>query len=307
MQITAYKTNQDIPKELLLGYLSFTALDKDIKITKDQLEQKFQDEGLDRFLPELELRDHDVFRRATSGYQNHVLAEGNGEKKKLLVREIQSDSAEVVRMLVREHVKKGDEPQYDVVATITLDRNNGTINHSIRNSATDFNYGGLVQEIKDSYQDLRTNFNKESVSNLITRITNQLRPVSIIPNGRGKFVPGEHNDTLEGLKAIVETLDDSTMELIPLINTEEQRDLVEKGVNKQTQNEMNQMIFEVSQILSGKEEMTKRKYKSLVKRAKDLQENVKYYEDILYRKSVLSKQFKQLNQQLMVLDTKGDE
>ncbi|MCX7610283.1 MAG: hypothetical protein N2043_01690 [Ignavibacterium sp.] len=295
-----FKNNNDIPQELILGYLIFSSIDSDVSIEKENLIQMFKDEGIQSLSPNIDLKAHDIFRRVTSDYQNFVIEESPTQTRKILVREFESNQKKITRIFTVETLEKQKEPTYNVSLYVTLNKETETIEYSIRPNCV-VNLDNIIKDIQQKFNYLMNTIDKKSFTNISTKIINQLRPVQLFKNARTKFIPKEYKNELNALKRIFESLN-SVFEIVPLIDTEEQRNLILNGFSNQTENDLNEMIYEINQILSGNANMTKSKMKTFHEKLSSINENVQYYEKLLMKKDILSQQLKMLKQKLMVLE-----
>lgn len=300
-QMTAVRTNADIDSGELLGFLEFHSIG-DLRIHKNQLGDIFDKNGLDsKFLPR-EIKPHDAYRRATKQAQSTIDIDGDDGKKqkaRLLVREVKTDNNMVIRHLVREIVNSKDEVlDYNTVGKFIFQRKSGTMDTSWSPDFLDeYPYDVLIEDIKNLFTDWTEFHTRETVSNMVRRIINDMNNVSIMPNGKATFIPRNQRHTLENLRGMIDDLEDyhqnggeSVMEVIPVIDTVDQREMVQKRVESQLSGEANQLLADFAELLKADTTSVKT-VQRYAKRVVDLQDRLDEYETLIQRKmGVLSNQ-----------------
>lgn len=291
----AVKTNKDLDPSLLLGHLLFLAMDE-VKIHKDDLGQLFKKHQLSSgFLPD-EIKPHDAYRRATGKAQKPVDVTINGktERARLLVRETKKDDNVVVRNLVRELIdEKNADTNYVTVGRMTFDRKSEQLNISWdSNYLGEFDYKNLLEEIQTLYIEWTEYHTKETVRNILNRVIKSMNPISIMNGGRAQFIPKVNQDILYAVKDLVEELPGASLaEVIPMIDSADQRSLITKNLEKEVLFAVDKLLEEFSEVLQGGtvRKSTAKRYAAQVV---ELQSKTQEYENLLQSKMTV------LNQQL---------
>ena len=287
------KTNQEIPQDMLLGNLLFTNL-IDMRIPVTDLISIFQSNNI----PDTYVRtisEADAFRRASSSIKNRILfIDAGTEKVRIEVDEVKSDYEGIKRII---GVKKVDEVAEDIsyqpVGEIIFNRTSNICTATPLFAPGDIDYPvirDLCDEVEDKYQDWSVYHNKDTVRNIINRIISDTHPVNLMPTGLCKFIPQASTDLLYNLKqALIEMqsyastpiMSRNIMEIIPVIDTEEQRDLIEKNFTAEITDELFNFTQELKDVLQKKQVLSIRTANAYIEKFNILKEKAKEYESLL--------------------------
>jgi hypothetical protein len=311
MTLTAVKQNDQLNPDNLLGYLEFHAL-PDLQIRKDDLATLWKKHGLPHeFLPG-EIRPCDAFRRATTAAQGEVQANWNGGSQynaRLLVREVKSDAGEIVRLLVREIVdSKNEVLDYGTAGKITFMRNSGTVKTECTwGLLSEYGYDGVLRKMSDTYNDFTAFHSRDTVRNLTTRVLRSTNPVSIVSHSSGKFVPKRSKAMLSNLKGLPQDLrkyakeQDCGMEILPIIDTKDQRELVARRASIELTGELDEVMSDFADYLKKNEGLEMDAAQRLIGKAVDIQERALEYEKLVsVRLGVLRSQLERFMCQITV-------
>ena len=287
------KTNQEIPQDMLLGNLLFTNL-IDMRIPVADLISIFQSNNIpDSYVRTIS--EADAFRRASSSIKNRILLlNAATEKVRIEVDEVKSDSEGIKRII---GIKKVDEVAEDIsyqpVGEIIFNRANNLCTATPLFAPGDVDYQtirDLCDEVENKYQDWSVYHNKDTVRNIINRIISDTHPVNLMPTGLCKFIPQASTDLLYNLKqALIEmqsyastpTMSRNIMEIIPVIDTEEQRDLIEKNFTAEITDELFNFTQELKDVLQKKQVLSIRTANAYIEKFNILKEKAKEYESLL--------------------------
>jgi hypothetical protein len=290
------KTNQEIPQEMLLGNLLFTNL-IDMKIPVTDLVNIFTTNNI----PESYVRtisEADAFRRASSSIKNRTLyvtnCNGGSDKVRVEVDEVKCDTDGIKRIIGIKRVDEVNEDiQYEPVGEIIYNRANNACVATPTCPAISINYQAirdLCDEVEDKYKEWPVYHNKDTVRNIVNRIITDTHPVNLMPTGLCKFIPQDSTDLLYNLKhalsemssyRINNTTSENTMEIIPVIDTEEQRSLIEKNFTAEITNELFDFTQELKEVLTKKTSLSVRTANSYIEKFNILKEKAKEYESLL--------------------------
>ena len=293
MSNVLYKSNQEIPQDMLLGNLLFTNL-IDMKIAATDLAAIFQKNNI----PESYVKDisqADAFRRASSSIKNRILLlSAASEKVRVEVDEVKSDYNGIKRII---GIKKVDDVNEDIsyqpVGEIVFNRSNGLCVATPLLAVGDVDYQAIrdiCDEVENKYQDWSVYHNKDTVRNIINRIISDTHPVNLMPTGLCKFVPQGSTDLLYHLKEALSDLSlyrdksssgDNIMEIIPVIDTDEQRNLVEKNFTAEITNELFAFTQELKDVLTKKQSLSTRTASSYIDKFNTLKSKAQEYESLL--------------------------
>jgi hypothetical protein len=228
---------------------------------------------------------------------------------RLLVREVKSDAAEIVRLLVREIVdSKNEVLDYGTAGKITFVRNIGVVKtECTQNLLTEYPYDGVLKQMADTFDEFSNFHNRDTVRNLITRVLRSTNPVSIVPNSSGKFVPKKNKAMLDNVKGLLLDLRryandrDCGMEIIPIIDTKDQRELVAKRASIELTSELDSVMADSSDLLKKNEGLEMDAAQRLIGKAVDIQERALEYEKLVsVRLGVLRQQLERFMCQITV-------
>lgn len=287
------KTNQEIPQDMLLGNLLFTNL-IDMRIPVADLISIFQSNNIpDSYVRAIS--EADAFRRASSSIKNRILLlNAATEKVRVEVDEVKSDYEGIKRII---GVKKVDEVAEDIsyqpVGEIIFNRTNNLCTATPLFAPGDVDYQAirdLCDEVENKYQDWSVYHNKDTVRNIINRIISDTHPVNLMPTGLCKFIPQTSTDLLYNLKqaltemqsyASTPTMSRNIMEIIPVIDTEEQRNLIEKNFTAEITDELFSFTQELKDVLQKKQVLSTRTANAYIEKFNILKAKAKEYESLL--------------------------
>ena len=287
------KTNQEIPQDMLLGNLLFTNL-IDMRIPVADLISIFQSNNIpDSYVRTIS--EADAFRRASSSIKNRILLlNAATEKVRIEVDEVKSDYEGIKRII---GVKKVDEVAEDIsyqpVGEIIFNRTNNLCTATPLFAPGDVDYQSirdLCDEVENKYQDWSIYHNKDTVRNIINRIISDTHPVNLMPTGLCKFIPQTSTDLLYNLKqaltemqsyASTPTMSRNIMEIIPVIDTEEQRNLIEKNFTAEITDELFSFTQELKDVLQKKQVLSTRTANAYIEKFNILKAKAKEYESLL--------------------------
>lgn len=287
------KTNQEIPQDMLLGNLLFTNL-IDMRIPVADLISIFQSNNIpDSYVRTIS--EADAFRRASSSIKNRILLlNAATEKVRIEVDEVKSDYEGIKRII---GVKKVDEVAEDIsyqpVGEIIFNRTNNLCTATPLFAPGDVDYQAirdLCDEVENKYRDWSVYHNKDTVRNIINRIISDTHPVNLMPTGLCKFIPQTSTDLLYNLKqaltemqsyASTPTMSRNIMEIIPVIDTEEQRNLIEKNFTAEITDELFNFTQELKDVLQKKQVLSTRTANAYIEKFNILKAKAKEYESLL--------------------------
>ena len=278
---------------MLLGNLLFTNL-IDMRIPVADLISIFQSNNIpDSYVRTIS--EADAFRRASSSIKNRILLlNAATEKVRVEVDEVKSDYEGIKRII---GVKKVDEVAEDIsyqpVGEIIFNRTNNLCTATPLFAPGDVDYQAirdLCDEVENKYQDWSVYHNKDTIRNIINRIISDTHPVNLMPTGLCKFIPQTSTDLLYNLKqaltemqsyASTPTMSRNIMEIIPVIDTEEQRNLIEKNFTAEITDELFNFTQELKDVLQKKQVLSTRTANAYIEKFNILKAKAKEYESLL--------------------------
>ncbi len=271
-----------------LGHLLWYTV-ADCRITRDELEALFAQAGLPaEYLPN-PINARDAFRRATKAAEVKREQLADGKWRNLLVREVASSPRTVIRHLVSEVVDSSNKRlDYREVVRFTLDETRPDIEVQYL-SYPDEKEKAAVSEALREYSQACVSYDGRNVREVVWRILADCAPVSVRTSGGVYFVPRKFERTVEALKVLVKGLrpyvvskNTSSLWSVPVVNAEEQRQMVEESLDEQVKVESERIIKEMTELLQDKEKkITKGVASEFVERTKRLARLVREYEESL--------------------------
>ena len=285
-------TNKNIPDDMLLGNLLFYTL-KDLKITETDLASIFTSVGIDKkFIRPISAAD--AFRRATSSAKNKQMMFGS-EVRRLEVNEVVSDNERIVRVIgckkVDENGKEiSEKVSYDAVAELIYDRTINAVSYNLKSTlspAAQADLSSICDELNSKFVEWSSYHTNDTIRNIFVRILDSCHPISLMPTGVCKFIPKTKKDDLYQLKEVVEALapyhsgEKSVMEIIPIIDTQDQRDLVDKYFRSELGDEIVQTIKELGTIIQTKSTLPTKTVNSYTEKCRRYVEKANQYSSLL--------------------------
>lgn len=289
-----YHTNQDIPQEMTLGNLLFMNL-TDMKISDIELKRIFGKNNI----PGTYIRDispADAFRRASSSLKKsttYLQLKGVSVKCKIEVDEVRNDPDSIKRIIgIKSLDDINEEVKYDSVAELIFNRDTEIVTYCIVKPSNDPNYGvyqTACNDVVTKYTDWVAFHNKDTIRNIINRIVTDTHPVQLMPTGLCKFISSTYSHLLYDLKEALNEMSAyainsgtaNVVELIPVIDTEEQRDLIEKNFRSEITNELFEFTQELKDVLTKRQTLSVRSATAYIDKFNTLKDKALEYESLL--------------------------
>ena len=296
MSQAIYQTNKDIPQDMILGNLLFTNL-CDMKMMESDLLNIFASNNIPLNYVR-KISGADAYRRATASVKNDniVITEANGNKRKakLEVDEVRCDNDSIKRIIGIKRIDQVNEDiAYDSIIEVVFPRDTGVIGALVSVPTSDINYQtyqDIANTIVDRYNDWSVYHNKDTIKNVINRIIADTHPINLMPTGLCKFTPESSSTLLYNLKNALEEMGrysinpnsrGNIMEIIPVIDTDEQRNLVQENFTAEITDECLALVQDLKDVLTNKKTLTTRAATSYVEKFRLLREKAQDYENLL--------------------------
>lgn len=290
----AVRTNEELDESLLLGHILFMTVDE-LKVHKDDLASLFAKHNLSKnFLPH-EIKAHDAYRRASSKAAQtlEIVFNGAPQKARLMVREVKKDHDKVHRHLIRELIdEKNIATEYATVGKMIFNRSTELMEITWDSAYLgEYAYDTVLHETEDLFMEWTQFHTKDTVRNIVNKVVKSTHPVSIMQGGRAQFIPKLNRDILFNLRNMVRELPGGSLaEIIPMIDTIDQRELITKNLEREVLAEVDNLLGDFSELLknsSVRAGQVKRYASAFV----ELQEKTTKYEGLLQSKmGVLQRQ-----------------
>jgi hypothetical protein len=231
-----------------------------------------------------------------------------------MIRDVRQNSDVITRQMVREIVD-GDNVRlmYLPVATLTLSAADETqITMAILEEPCQQELAAL-ERIKAEFEIEANHYNGRTVRDIVqTILWACCDPVNVRPQGGGVyFIPEEHRDTMQALKAMTTALNGmdgtgfaNSMWSIPVVDAEEQRKMLQASLEDQVKDESNRMITEIRKVISDGRKVTPHLAEQFTLRARRLSDLVRKYEDKLETEALTARSSQEMamGQALALLD-----
>lgn len=293
-------------KASFLGYLVYYTI-AGARVTREDLAGAFEDAGIDPGHLPRPINSRDAFRKATRAVEVRRARVEEGEDGvryvNVLVRDVRTSGAELVRHVVRETVDSENKrlsyvPAYELALA-------GEANGAAENAGESEGVlptvaaRPLVADILDEERDLvaqvarafeieREHYDSRAVRRLVTAILKESAPVNLTESGGVYFVPRDGGATVRSLEALVEALRELTaggrrskFEVHYFVDKEEYREDLEDHLEEQIREEAGSLMDELSGILRGGSRITGRRQAGFIERFRGLKKTVEKYRGIL--------------------------
>lgn len=262
----------------------------DMKVRYEELQQAFNNAGIDeKYLPK-PISPRDAFRRATKVAEAKRIKLDNEQYLNLLVREVKMADDEIVRQLVREVVdSKNIRLEYLPVANMKLLNDKDFISDPIiANNYLNNEESLALLKVENEFEHTKENYNGRHVREMVMNILNGCDPVAVRPSGGVYFIPEKYADTAQALSEMVRELarysidaERSRLWAIPVVDAEEHKVMVAESLEDQVKANSNSLIGEMTKILKSGRNITQKTAEQYVNKVKGLKKMVAKYEDML--------------------------
>lgn len=295
-KLVAVQNQHGVEVQFLGSLLWYTIVD--CRITKETLTELFTGIGLDStYLPN-DINPRDAFRRASKKMESlRRMDLGHGQYLNILVREVKMTRTKLTRQMVREIVdSKNKRLEYTPVAEL--------VHHYNRTAGTDRldineleplleQEGQAISLLPYEYEANKLNYNGNNIREVVARILADCDPVSVRPSGGVYFVPQEHEATIQRLQQFVKELAPfavngtrSSMHTVPVVDAEEQREMVRESLEAQVEKEAEALIKEMTEVIRDGRKVSTRLAAGFADRARKLSATIKQYETTLEEKQI---------------------
>jgi len=273
----------------LIGYLMFYCI-PEIKISHSELEDIFIKNSMDKSHLPKKIFEHDAFRRATGQINGKIsisLTNGDNVDAKLNVDEVRNDAYEIVRVVGRKVIDSTKaEVEYTPVGRFVFHKKTKVVDTALNDGAfLEYDYDRLLNDTVGVYKEWTNFHTKDTVRNIINKIVKSTQPVSILKGAY--FIPKDEYDTLKSLQGVIHDLaqyapnETPGIELIPLLDTVEQRTMLEERVNKEIIGDVENLMVELADMLKSDKEIHTRTIKRITTDFQTLQDKTKTYTNLL--------------------------
>jgi len=257
-----------------LGRLCWYTIHEQLGLAREQLEELFEQSGVDKkFLPH-PVKEVDVFRRATSRVERNGIPLDKDRSMNLLVREVNSTKDGVARQIVIEIVDaKNVRLDYKPAVTLLFVRKTGRINTQVH--VADPAAEGAARQAEELYEALLGKYEGDHVRRMVNNILSSMRPTAVRPSGGVYFVPEKYREELFALERLVRLLGCEFF-TIPVVDSVDTREMVKKKLE-------DQVLAAIASLADAlrQENLTQKQVVALMEETKKLIADVQEYEALL--------------------------
>jgi hypothetical protein len=289
------RTGVDV--QFLGSLLWFTIAD--LRVTREELAVAILDAGIDQKHLPRPISPRDAFRRATKRVELKEHPLGDGRFLNLLVRDVAQDREKIVRYVVREiRDKQNVRLQFLPVVDLRLfDDDPGATLAIIPLTDLMDDERQAVERFRRDFEVEKMSYNGCTVRDIIMDVLQDCDPVKVRPSGGVYFTPEEHREKIEALKQLVGGLTKyntnghkSTLWSIPVINAEEQKEMLQESLEDQVRTDSESLVVEMLDLIEGgKRKITPALAQQYIERVQRLGNLVSKYEEMLQVQTVSAK------------------
>ena len=246
-----------------IGYFVWWSI-SDVKIAREDLQQKLNDAGLDYTVPEVKLRS--AFLKAVREVRR------NYRNKGLLIRQVKKDSEEYIFGLVDEDVDKQSKSlNYAHAANLHFSPVSGRLSCTQPHRAHQ-----LIKELYETYVGF---LDSDDVRDIILRVVSNAMSISVRQRGGIYFLPKTHQYTVSHLEKFVESLPgDCSFMIAPQIDVESSKKAIYKAFVSSLRTQMADFSKELDDGNSLKRTSTLSKR---LKEFRTLKNKIEFYRDAM--------------------------
>lgn len=278
------KRVNNIDEDLVLGHICWFYV-SNVRIKHTELIALMFETGLSAFLPRPP-GDTDVFRRVCSGAQKNRVPTGvPGVYCNYLIRDVGHDSVGVYKRIVKETVDTaGQKLEHDSeLCEINFNRRLSTLH--VTCTGGDEVAEEIARTIDAEYHAERDTINGQGIRELVRKVLDSMRAVSLRGGSGGVyFVGAQHGDKLTKLRQLIAGVGGNCIfDTHPCMDDGQYREMVRRAFETESSEEIDQLIFEIGDLVSSGKEISEARYKSYLDEFYTLTAKAEDYEGILER------------------------
>jgi len=268
-----------------LGCLLWSTVSDVLRIPIEELRQRLDFLGLERFMPR-KINPRDAFRRVTKSVEIYRTPYGDNTYLNLLVRDVKFREKEVVRQLVREVVDgKNARLEYTPVIEFKMEKEGGLSTTPLVNKLNHIETD-LMDRIPSLQEDACKYYDGTHIRHMFRVMLQECGPVSVRPNGGVVFIPQRYAEMTEKIKELSRALNEYEgnvrMWSIPVIDATEHREMIEESLEEQVLTSSQGLIQDMKTIIESPEKsITVKGVQGYADRVRKLKDLVEEYEESL--------------------------
>ena len=271
----------------ILGHLVWYGL-RDVRIGRQDLQDLLNNAGLGSSNMPPEIRPPDAFRRATTSISTRTPTDlGNGRFENIMVRDVYSDSKEIVRHIIREETDSQNKViQYAKIGQVVYNRVLEKMSVGINPQ-----YEHHKNKIIKVYNELVEYYTGKHIRDMVYKMVHDTNPVNVRPAGGVYFVANTYTPIVESLEIFVASInhygvlgtDQAVFESVPMLDIEKQRKLIFDKYESQCTISVEATLGELAKLLKAEKAPSPKIKTNYVNKAKELKKGITKYEELLER------------------------
>lgn len=267
---------QNDNKSSIIGYLTWYSVGDDLYNREDLRKRLLQNGIEESYLPN-PIRSSDAFRRATKAIETkrHREEETAQIYRNYIIRDVVSTGQKLQRNIVVETVNQsGERLDYNSEgAKLFFDKKAEQFTFL----ATDDVAEELAEEAQKHFECFLTHHNGASIRGAVVNYLNTLSPTPVRPSGGVYFVPVQYADKLRNMVNFVSTLARGESHMIPLVNDEDNRQMIKDKVK----DNLEKVIEQCRYALTDDNKLQKVQVRNIVEDARRIVKQFKDYRTLL--------------------------
>lgn len=276
-----------LPDELLLGFICWYTI-MDPQITRADLVKLYhQQDALDPDLIPNPPRPGDAFKRACRySERTNLPIGGSPNTANIMIRSVRNTSTELDRHMVLEVVDpEGKHLSYHTVAEFTFARGTGELKTVTRKTG-DPDIDSIITSSITYFHDQVAKASKfldpQVIRRMIREQLERMNAISVRRQGSVYFYPVAARAQGEALVALCKSFNSgSAFHALPLIDDEQQREMVKHAFEEEIHEESMQLVSELRRFQQEGKELTATAWNEYRKRHEVLTARAKDYEKIV--------------------------
>jgi hypothetical protein len=299
-------------KYSILGYLIMYSV-PEMSISPSDLKQLFIDNGVsEQFLPP-KITGIDAFRRAATSASENLKDTGyklrDGESLITLMRNVKNTEAVVIKRVVMERRNSEDKRlEYLQLADVTFTASTNDFEIELLDKTFKKDSEEIIMlrdkaltTIRDNFEDFKIYLKGSHIRTMIRKALGTTEPINMRPNpGTGGVWFVAHSDKIlvKSLQKLVGQFDKyrttskgmTCFDVIPMLDLEEQRDMISSRFENQVDEEVAKTVLEIQALLESDKKFKMETVDNYINRIGELQEGINKYESLLNQEMGASKE-----------------
>jgi hypothetical protein len=268
---------QNSSNSSVMGYLTWYSIGDDL-YNREMLRKGLLANGIEEgYLPN-PIRSADAFRRSTKAIETKRLREEEAanQYKNYIIRDVVSKGDKIQRNIVVETVNQsGERLDYDSEgAKMFFDKKSDQFTFTANDEVAE----ELAEEAQKLFKTFLEHHNGATVRASVVNYLNRLSPTPVRPSGGVYFVPVQHTESLRKVVNFVSSLPRGESHMIPLVNDEDNRQMIRAKVKDNLNKVIEQCRFAIT---ADEGQLQKVQVRTIIDDARRIVSQFKDYRELL--------------------------